>query len=144
MLYLGLDILDEQPGSETISLLQAEGMSRTSAPKMEYEDDFTGEDISTASVLTEGDLKKVPDFLGLDIKIRKTSCEVFKFQSTSLLVRLFVSSSSIFRSFKRTFLPAVKYCKDSNFSTRYFAAASELKKKAKSHERPFPSVGNPF
>ena len=53
-----LEILDDQPGSETASLLEVGGESGKS-DKIEYEDDFTDEDLATSSVLTEGDLDKV-------------------------------------------------------------------------------------
>lgn len=53
---MSLEILNEQPGSETASLLDVEVKTD---PKEEYEDDFTDEDISTTSAITEGDLRKV-------------------------------------------------------------------------------------
>ena len=58
VLSTNLEILDDQPGSETASLLEVDGECGKS-DKMDYEDDFTDEDIATSSVLTEGDFEKV-------------------------------------------------------------------------------------
>ena len=51
-----IDILNEEPGSETASLLDVD-RRKTPDQNMEYEDDFT--DAEMSSVMTEGDLKKV-------------------------------------------------------------------------------------
>lgn len=56
-----VDILNEEPGSETASLLEVVRSSKKNTDhSMEYEDDFTDVEVSTAaSVMTDGELKKV-------------------------------------------------------------------------------------
>lgn len=49
-----VDILNEEPGSETASLLDV-NRGKSSDHNMEYEEDFT----DASSVMTEEDLKKV-------------------------------------------------------------------------------------
>ena len=53
-LHFHVDILNEEPGSETASLLEV-NRGKDSGQNMDYEEDFT----DASSVVTEDDLKKV-------------------------------------------------------------------------------------